>query len=308
MAAGFPKFAWMEDRLVPWEDARVHVQTPAFRYGAMVFEGLRAYWNADERELYLFRVDDHFQRLRESLKVMRMDVDRDGQGWLAPLLALIKGNGFREDIHIRYMVYVGGSGPISALGPAETSIVALPGKTAYDIEKGISCSVSSWIRIRDNTIPPRVKCAANYQNGRLATMQAKRDGYDYTLMLNESGKLTETPSSCVFMVRKGEPATPRITDGILESITRSTIMALFEKEMGRPVAEREIDRTELYIADEVFLCGSGAEVVPIVNIDGYRVGNGTRGPLTEKIQRSYFETVRGMKKEYMEWLTPVYGE
>jgi branched-chain amino acid aminotransferase len=308
MAAGFPKFAWMGDRLVPWEEARVHVQTPAFRYGAMVFEGLRAYWNADEKELYLFRVADHFQRLQESLKVMRMEVDRDGEGWLAPLLALIKANEFRESIHIRYMVYVGGSGPISALGPAEISIVALPGKTAYDLDKGISCSVSSWIRIRDNTIPPRVKCAANYQNGRLASMQAKRDGYDYTLMLNESGKLTETPSSCVFMVRKGQPATSRITDGILESITRSTLMTLFEKELGRPVVEREIDRTELYIADEVFLCGSGAEVVPIVNIDGYRVGRGTRGPLTERIQRSYFDTVRGMKKECMEWLTPVYGE
>jgi branched-chain amino acid aminotransferase len=301
-----PKYAWMADQLVPWDEATIHVQTPAFRYGAMVFEGIRGYWNPDQGELYLFRVSDHFQRLQESIKVMRMEMDWSIDPFLEPLMQLIKANQFQEDIHIRYMVYIGGAGPIYALGPAEVSIVCLASKRNYDIEKGISCSVSSWMRIRDNVIPPRVKCAANYQNGRLAVMQAKRDGYDYTLMLNEAGKLTETPTSCVFMVRKGRPVTPRITDGILESITRSTLISLFERELGLPVVEREIDRTELYVAEEVLICGSGAEVVPVVNIDGYSVGTGERGPLTKGIQESYFNVVRGSRKEYADWLTPVY--
>jgi branched-chain amino acid aminotransferase len=137
-------------------------------------------------------------------------------------------------------------------------------------------------------------------------MQAKRDGYDYTLMLNEEGKVTESPTSCVFMVRKRQPVTSRITDGILESITRSTLITLFEKDLGLPVMEREIDRTELYVSEEVFICGSGAEVVPVVSIDGYKVGAGKRGPLTQGVQQAYFDSVRGLKGEYSEWLTPVY--
>ena len=306
MSAESPKYAWMINQLVPWEEARIHVQTPAFRYGAMVFEGLRGYWNPEQSQLYLFRVKDHFQRLQESIKVMRMELHWSVDEFINPLIQLIKANQFREDIHIRYMVYVGGSGPIYALGPAEVSIVCLASKRNYDVEKGISCSVSSWMRIRDNAIPPRVKCAANYQNGRLAVMQAKRDGYDYTLMLNEEGKVTESPTSCVFMVRKRQPVTSRITDGILESITRSTLITLFEKDLGLPVMEREIDRTELYVSEEVFICGSGAEVVPVVSIDGYKVGAGKRGPLTQGVQQAYFDSVRGLKGEYSEWLTPMY--
>jgi len=306
MPGELPKYAWMNDRLVPWGEATVHVQTPAFRYGAMVFEGIRGYWNPDHGELYLFRAGDHFQRLKESIKVMRMEIDWSVDRFLDPLMQLIKANQFREDVQVRYMVYVGGAGGIGSLGPAEVSIVCLPSKRNYDIEKGISCSVSSWMRIRDNAIPPRVKCAANYQNGRLAVMQAKKDGYDYTLMLNEEGKLTETPTSCVFMVRKGRPVTSRITDGILESITRSTLITLFEQDLGFSVVERAIDRTELYVSEEVLICGSAAEVVPVVAIDGYRVGTGERGPLTKGIQTSYFNAVRGSRKESADWLTPVY--
>ena len=306
MPGELPKYAWMNDRLVPWGEATVHVQTPAFRYGAMVFEGIRGYWNPDHGELYLFRAGDHFQRLKESIKVMRMEIDWSVDRFLDPLMQLIKANQFREDVQVRYMVYVAGAGGIASLGPAEVSIVCLPSKRNYDVEKGISCSVSSWMRIRDNAIPPRVKCAANYQNGRLAVMQAKKDGYDYTLMLNEEGKLTETPTSCVFMVRKGRPVTSRITDGILESITRSTLITLFEQDLGFPVVERAIDRTELYVSEEVLICGSAAEVVPVVAIDGYRVGTGERGPLTKGIQTSYFNAVRGSRKECADWLTPVY--
>jgi len=306
VAANFPKYAWMNGKTIPWDDAKVHVQTPAFRYGAMVFEGLRGYWNPDEKELYLFRMEDHFQRLQESVKVMRMELDYSVEQFMRPFVELVKANDFHEDIHARYMVYVDGVGPIGSLGPVGISIVCLNKGRGYDLEKGISCSVSSWIRIKDNVIPPRVKCAANYQNGRLAVMQAKHDGYDTALLFTEEGKLTETPTTCVFMVRRGQVTTPRITDGILESVTRSSLITLFERDLGFPVVERGIDRTELYVAEEVFMCGSGAEVVPIVNIDGYRVGTGSRGPLTQKIQEAYFKTARGYKKEYNHWLTPVY--
>jgi len=173
-------------------------------------------------------------------------------------------------------------------------------------EKAFRVAISSWRRIEDNSMPPRVKCAANYENGRLALIQAEEDGYDGVLMLDAQGHVTEEPRGCVFIVRDGIPSTPRLTNDILESVTRDTLIRLFQEVHGLPTQEREIDRTELYVADEVFLCGTGLEITPVVKVDRFIIGNGNAGPLTMAIRDTYMATVRGENTLHPEWRLPVY--
>lgn len=175
-------------------------------------------------------------------------------------------------------------------------------------EGGIDCAVSSWTRISDNATPPRVKCAANYVNGRLALLQAKADGYDSVIILNPNGKVSEAPGACLFIVRDGVPATPAATQGILESITRRTLVQLFDETLGLRAQEREIDRTELYCAEEMFICGTGYQVLPVVSIDRLKVGDGQIGPLTAKLAESYVSMTRGTVPDHPEWRTPAYGK
>jgi branched-chain amino acid aminotransferase len=195
---------------------------------------------------------------------------------------------------------------MEATGPVGLAVDALPRKLST--KPGISACVSSWMRIADGAMPPRIKCSANYQNGRLATLEAKANGYDTALLLNGRGKLAEAPGACCFIVRRGVPVTPPVTADILESVTRATLLELFRKELGVTPEVREIDRTELYVADEAFLCGSGWEITPILSIDQLAFGEGKEpGPVTRAIQDCYFGVVRGERLSYRDWLTPVYG-
>jgi branched-chain amino acid aminotransferase len=186
-------------------------------------------------------------------------------------------------------------------------IAAQPHPTLFDATKGIHCCTSTWTRISDNCSPPRVKAGPNYQNSRLASLEADAKGFDWAVILTNEGKVSEAPGACLFMVRNGIVITPPVTSGILESITRGTLIHLFSQEFGMSVHEREIDRTELYIAEEVFLCGSGAEVMPVASLDRIDIGDGKVGPVTQKIQKLYFEVVRGIYKGYSEWRTAVYS-
>ena len=306
--SAMPEHVWMNGKLIPCEQATIHVFTPCARYGTNAFEGLRAYWNEEKNELYAFRIREHYERLFESMKIMGLSIDYSLADCENFLMETIRANKFREDLHIRHTVYVDGYGGYAAQEPVGMFILPRPRGRAYNLEKGISCSISSWIRISDNSVPPRAKVGSNYQNSRLATIEAKKNGYDAPIILTANGKVSESGGACFFMVRKGTVLTPSITSSILESVTRSTIIDLCKNELNLPVEEREIDRTEVYIAQEAFLCGSGAEVVPITSVDKIAVGDGKVGSITQKIVQIYFDVVRGNSPKYHEWLTPTYGK
>ncbi len=302
------KFIWQNGELVPLEKATVNVLTPAVLFGANVFEGLAAYWNVQEEELYCFRFADHFKRLFESLKIMRMSISYTAEDFLNFAKETIKANGFREDIHLLQVIYVDDIGVTFGHKKLGMYIAAQPHIHLFDKIKGIHCCTSSWTRISDVSSPPRVKSGPNYQNSRLATLEANAKGFDSAIILTNQGKVSEAPGACLFMVRNGAVVTPSVTSGILESVTRDTLLHLFSKELEMPVREREIDRTELYVSEEVFVCGSGAEVTPVVSLDKIAVGDGKVGTVTRRIQKLYFDVVSGVHQGYSEWRTPVYGE
>jgi branched-chain amino acid aminotransferase len=225
----------------------------------------------------------------------------------ASILDTLRRNEYREDVHVRQTAYVEADAGMDATGPVGLVVGARARQEGAGA--GIHACVSSWIRVADGSMPPRIKCSANYQNGRLATLEAKVNGYQGALLMNTRGKLAEAPGACCFVVRRGVPITPPVTADILESVTRATLLELFRKELGREPVERDIDRTELYAADEVFLCGSGWEITPVLSIDRLALGDGvTPGPVTKAIQDCYFAVVRGENPTYRAWLTPVYGK
>ena len=303
-----PEWTWMNGEFIPYDECRLHVRTQAVALAASVFEGVRAYWNAEQRQLYTFELDRHIGRLRESMKIMRMRTEIPAD-FAATCVELLARNAFREDVHYMPTAYLGvpegniAMGPTSEEGLFITAVARPPGKS---LDAGKHVCVSSWRRISDASMPPRVKAAGNYQNGRLALHGAWADGYDDAVLLNANGTVAEAAGSCLMMVRGDQVCTPPVTAGILESITRSVLIQLFEEKLQRRVVEREINRTELYVADEVFLCGSGQEVVPVVSVDRLPVGTGRKGPVTAAIQEAYFRVARGQDNAHPEWRTPVY--
>ena len=301
-----PKYLSMNGAIVPFAEAKVHVLSPCVKYGAAVFEGIRGYWNAERKDMYLFRLREHLDRLRFSMNVMRFEHDIDSRAIEHALVDLIKANELRENIHIRVLVYVDGEGDMFSPGPVSWSLSTLPAPTTKAVTDGIHVAVSSWRRINDNAMPPRVKATANYNNGRLAGMQGRLDGYDNVILLTHQGRVAESPGSCFFMVRDGQALTPDVTSDILESITRDTVMRIFAEDLGRDAAARDIDRTELYAAQECFFCGSGYEIQPILSIDRHRIGDGAIGPLTRRLQQRYFALVRGDTDDHPEWRTAVW--
>ena len=300
------RYLYLNGELVPYADARIHVQSTAVKYGGSVFEGLRAYWNPAHEELYVFRLQEHVDRLLASMRLMRMQHSLTREEIGRSILGVLRKNQAREDVHIRQTAYLASDGDMDDTGPVGLAVDARARKATQ--KPGIAAGVSSWTRISDGAMPPRIKCSANYQNGRLATLEAKANGYDGALLLNTRGKLAEAPGACCFILRGGVPITPPVTADILESVTRTTLIELFRAELGQPALEREVDRTELYLAEEVFLCGSGWEITPVVSIDRLPLGDGVQpGPVTQAIQTCYFAVVRGEKPAYRRWLTPVYG-
>jgi len=297
---------WMNGKLVPQAEAVLPVNSAAVFYATNVFEGLRAYWNEADEELYSFRLDEHFVRFRESMKMMRFTIPYSDADLKAAVHEVLAGNQVREDIHMHLVAYVLAPG-MDATSP--TGLYINPRRRGRLTEdQGLRCCVSSWARTNDNAIPIRLKSGANYQNGRLALLQAKADGYDAPIFLNQQGKVAEGTGATFFMVRKGKLVTPTITSDILESITRTTLIESICPDMlGIEAVEREIDRTELYVAEEAFFCGSGYEITPIVSIDRFPLGTGQVGPVTQKLLTAYMNVVRGVDKRYPEWRTPVYG-
>lgn len=301
-------YVWFDGAIVPWEDARVHVSTATVLRGANVFEGVRAYWNADERELYIFRNAEHLARLGNSAKIMRMPLPWTAEELTEAEIGVLRANEFAGTVWFRLTLYLGEE---ERTGTGETARVGgfiLPRLSphAKGVTDGVDSCVSTWTRIADTSMPPRVKAGANYHNASFAWAEARLAGYSgQPLMLNERGKVSEGPGACFMMVRGGRLVTPPVTANILESITRATILELARDE-GIPTEEREIDRTEIYIAEEAFFCGSGAEITPINSLDRYPIGTGRPGPLTRQVQNLYFSVVEGRVPRYRDWLTPVY--
>jgi len=304
---GQVEYLFFNNEIVPYEQAVIHVPTPAYRYGAMVFEGLRGYWNDEEEQMYLFRVPEHCRRLNQSLKMTRMDLTVAVEEMTGNLIRLIRKNEMRETIHFIYSAFLDGDGPMSSTGPIGTAIEIRRLGRMFDIENGIRCSTSSWRRNTDDASPMRIKSAANYQNSRFALLQAKQDGYDNAILLTALGKVSEGTGACLCMVRDGRLVTPSITSDILESITRDTIITLYREQFDTSAVERSIDRTELYVADEIFFCGSGYEVVPIVDVDGFKIGSGTPGEVTRQLMETYRAVVTGKTPDHADWRTPVYS-
>ncbi|HXJ83803.1 MAG TPA: branched-chain amino acid transaminase [Candidatus Methylomirabilis sp.] len=304
-----PKWAWLDGEFVPWEAAKLHVRTECVMRGANVFEGVRGYWDERAAELRVLQLDEHLERLHRSKKVLRLQVPYSRWDFREISLELLRRNEFREDVHLRPTVYFGEGDGFGYT--AETihmgAFVTATAQRARRNVTGIACAVSSWQRISDRDVPPRVKAAGNYINARLATVQARVDGYDNAILLNAEGKVTEAPAACLFLIRDGVAVTPAVTSGILDSITRGTLLRLFRDELHMAVEERDVDRTELYHADEVFLCGTHTEVLPVVSVDRYPVGSGTVGGITSALRDLFFDIVRGRVARYAAWLTPVYG-
>ncbi len=304
-----PQNTWMNGRIVPWDESRVHVNTDVVLRGASVFEGLRAYRSSDGDDLLLFRVRDHMHRLfGTSMRFLRMRASYGPDELLQGAIDLLHANQVRADAHLRVVVYFDevemGDEEEGATG---AFILAFERPQSPRLTAGVRTTLSPWRRLSDIAMSPRVKASANYLNGRVAGVDARAKGFDTPVMLNEHGRVAEGPGQNVFLVRDGVLVTPRRTDAILEGITRATVIGLAHG-LGLPVEEREVDPTELYIADELFYVGTAWEVTPVVEIDTYVVGEGTIGPLTTRLQAAYFEVVRGRAEAPEGWLTPVYGQ
>ena len=300
------KYVFLNDRVVPWEEGRVHVSSAGFKFGAAVFEGIRGYWNEQARQMYLFRLHDHMQRLVHSQKFMRFDRIVESEYVVESTIELVRANEYRETVHIMPTVFIEGYGGPAVCGPVNLSITAYPGIGPGFLESGCSVQVSSWQRVADNAMPVRIKCNANYQNGRIATVQARADGYDAVLMLNGRGKVSEGSGQCFFMLRNGRIVTPSASNDILESITRETVIELLPECTGLEVEQRDVDRSELVSADEAFFCGTAWEVTPITSIDRLPVGTGEVGPTVRALQDAYFRIAKGETDDRTQWRTPVY--
>jgi branched-chain amino acid aminotransferase len=304
-----PKYLSLDGALVPYEDANVHVLSTAFKYGITVYEGLRAYWNLDRRDVFVFRVRDHLRRLADSAKIAHIPIPAAAQ-IEEEILGLIRANESKEDLHLRVMYFVAADdGLPSASEPVGRAVAAMPMGRYPEPRagrEGVDVAISHWQRLRDASSPPRAKVAANYFNSRLALVRALEDGYDDAVLLDADGHLTEGPGYNIFLVRAGEILTPPVTAGILEGVTRDTVIRLLE-EMDMPVVQRAVDKTELYVADEAFFCGSAKEITRILSVDRHPIGDRSIGPVTQLVREAYLAAVRGETQRHASWLTPVYG-
>jgi branched-chain amino acid aminotransferase len=300
-------WAYFRGEFVPLRDAKISVMTHAFNYGTAVFEGVRAYWNADEGQLYGLDLLAHYQRIHRSASILQMEVAQAPDELVAITIELLRRDGLREDAYLRPIVYKSNE----AIGvrlhnlQSDLTIFAVPFGKYIDTEAGIRAQVSTWRRTDDNAIPARAKITGSYVNGALAKSEAQLNGFDEAIMLTQEGAVSEGSAENIFLVVDGTLVTPSVTDNVLEGITRRHLLDVAAS-LGIPLVERSVDRTELYTADEVFLCGTGAQLAPVVEIDRRKVGGGVPGPITRRLHEVYFDAVRGRVDAYRHWLTPVY--
>jgi branched-chain amino acid aminotransferase len=302
-----PEWIWRNGALVPWEQATIHVNAVGHASVAAVFEGIKAYLAADGERLLLFRLEEHLDRLWQSARICRLSLPYGREELRAAVLEVVRANGYRTDAYIRPWAFPTGvirEQMVPAGTECEVVVDTWPFRSGLNKERGCRAAVSSWLRVSDASTPPRVKAFSNYHNGRLALMEARENGHDWPILLNEHHKVAEGPGACIALVRGGTVITPSLTSGVLESITRATALELLN-DLGVPVVEREVDRSELYLADEVFFMGTAWEILPVTTVDGLRVGDGTPGPVTRRLEAAYTRLVRGESRAHPDWLTEV---
>jgi branched-chain amino acid aminotransferase len=308
--ATHPQYLWWDGELVPWQNATVHVTQMHWSAVSAIFEGIMAYWNDEQEEQFVFRLDAHLERLLRSQKMMRMRQDYTVKQLTEAITHLLRVNDHRCDTYVFPYAYPAGGqrfrtfSSASEPGAAQVMVTTRPSASHLLKNQLQHACTSTWTRISDNVMPPRIKNIANYRNGQLASAEASINGYDTAILLNAQGKVAEGGGACLMMVRDGKLITPTGTDSILESITRASLMEM-AKDLGIEVVERTMDRTELYIADEVFFCGTAAEITPIASVDRYVVGDGTLGPVTTELEKLFHDIVRGKNSRYASWVTPV---
>lgn len=302
------KYAFFEGQFVPIEQAQVNVMTHALHYGTACFGGIRAYWNEDDAQLYVFRLADHAARFLQSCRLLMMDLPYSVEDLSRIVIDLLRMEGFRTDTYVRPLGYKADLkiGVMLHGLTDRVTIFSLPFGRYVDKEEGASACVSSWRRIDDNEIPARGKIAGAYVNSAFVKSEALLDGYDEGIVLDQSGHVSEGSAENIFMVRNGQLITPPVSANILEGITRRTVMELAAAELGIPTVERQIDRTELYVCDELFFCGTGVQLAAITSVDRRPVGQGVMGPITQAVRNLYFEVLRGRVAKYRHWNTPVY--
>ena len=298
---------WFKGKIVPIDDAKINVLSPTSQFGANVFEGLRAYWNASEKQLYIFRLSEHTDRLQNSMKMLGFEAEFTDVFLKQSVINIIRANNFQEDLVCRQTVFLDGFGNWAATGPVEMFIAPMAQGRYYKDSQGISVCISSWERINERSLSPKIKMGANYMNSRMGQLEAVRNGYDSAIFLNQEGTVSEGPGACVFIVNDGVLITPPLTASILDSITRSTIIDIASGDLGLKVIERDVEKDELYEADEVFMCGTAVEFVPVFSVDKVQVGHGVEGEITLNIKNLYLQIVRGKVNRYKKWLTPVYN-
>ena len=303
-----PRYAFFKGKIVPIEQAKIDIRTNALQYGTGIFEGIRSYWNEKNKTNYVFRMDDHYKRLMVNSRIMMIKIKYSIEELCDITIELLKKEMYTKDCYIRPFAYNSGLdiGPKLIGNEQDLFMYSIPLGEYLDISKGISVCISSWDRIPDNSIPPRAKISGSYVNAAFQKTEALLNGYDEALVLTANGRhVSEGSAMNVFMVKNGNLITPPVTDDILEGITRDTVIKLAKDDGNINVIERSIDRTELYTADELFFCGTGAQISPIGNVDKRPVGNGEMGPVTKKLQELYFRIVKNEISKYSDWCRKV---
>jgi branched-chain amino acid aminotransferase len=304
------KYAFFEGNFVPLENAKISIMNHSFMYGTSVFEGIRGYWNEAHGEMYLFRLREHFLRMKDSMKIMHLDDIKYSVDELCKIsVELVKKNEPRTDTYLRPAAFKTGQrvGPSLNDNPSDICMFTVPFGDYFHGAPGLKVQVSAWRRVEDNAIPARGKIVGAYANTALAKTDAVLAGFDECIVLSENGHVSEGSAMNIFMVKNGKLITTPISENILEGITRSSIMEFAKEEFGFDTITRTVDRSELYTADELFFCGTGAQIAPIIEIDKREISGGQCGPMTGKIREFYVSMCRGEQKKYMHWLTPVYG-
>ena len=304
-AASDAEWCYHDGEMVKMGDVRLSPATHALNYGTGVFEGIRAYWNESRGTLQVLKLREHYERFEKSCRMLRIDLPNTVDELCDITLEILKKNAPRQDTYIRPLAYKSATSVgVNLLGESQLSIFTVPMGNYVELT-GLKACVSSWRRTADNAIPARAKCTGSYVNTALAVDEAHRGGYDDAIFLTQDGQVSEASAANIFLVRKGGIITPPVTADILEGITRDAIMELADKELGISVVERDVDRTELYAADEVFFSGTGFQIAPVVEVDGRPVGTGEMGPVAERLQSLYFDAARGDNEDYADWTIPV---
>jgi len=301
-------WVFFEGEFARYHDVHIGVMTHALHYGTGCFEGIRAYWNGDREQLFLLQAAAHYERLHRSARVLRMELPYSVPELVEITVELLRRNAYRTDAYVRPLLFksVEQIGVLLHGLPDSFLVYTAPMGNYVEVEGGIRCAVSTWRRVSDSALPARAKVTGAYVNSALAKSEALENGFDEAIVLTEEGHVSEGSAENLFLLKDGVFATPPVTDDILEGITRRLLMGMIRDELQMPVVERCIDRTELYTCDELFLCGTGAQVSPVVEVDRRPVGDGRVGEFTHELQQRYFAAVRGDSADHQDWSIPVY--